>query len=356
MRRLFIQDSESPRTFARLVTLLVGIVIALIISDRLLGSLLPLITREPPFIMRFENVPGVQALWRDSEAGIKPIIFTGSSQVYTGVSPHIFDDHIKEISGQEVYSVNASVLASIITIERDLIRNLFIPNHPQVILYGIEMRAVKTESLSEDFFSLTDFKNKAVGYAVTRESTIERDLLLWLLEHSNWARYRDNFREWLTGSREINQGNYIGQGVDDVGYAPFPNVPSQDTTNNGQFVPFSVADTTRQMMVDLGTTCNQSGVQCILINMPLHQVSYQFITDEEESQYRQLLTEAKLPIWDFNTPTCRETLGDSAFFNMNHLNSDGAVVFSKMLADIYAQVFFNIPLSGNATCATLSQN
>jgi hypothetical protein len=358
MRHLFIQDSESPRTLKKLVIVVVGILITLAISDWLLGRILPLFTIEPPFIMRFENVPGVEALWRYSEAGIKPVIFTGSSQVYTGISPHIFDDRVKTISGHEVQSVNASVLASVITIERDLIRNLFIPNHPQVIIYGIEMRAVKTEWLSEDFFSLSDFKNKAVGYAVTRESIFERDLLLWLLQHSNWARYRDNMREWLTGSREINQGanGYISGGVDDRGYAPFPNTPSQNTDNKGQFVPFSVADSTRQMMIDLGTTCKQSGVQCILLNMPLHQISYQFITDEEETQYRQLIQEAKLPIWDFNTPACRTELGDASFFNMNHLNSAGAVVFSEMLAGVYAQVFFNIPVSGNASCATLSPN
>ncbi len=353
MRRLFIQDSESPPTLSKLLILVIGIIFALVISDWLLGRFLPLITIERPFIMRFENVPGVQALWKYSEAGIKPVIFTGSSQVYTGISPHVFDDHLKTIAGQDVRSVNVSVLGSAAIIQRDLIKNFFIPYHPQIIFYGVEMRALRWEAqIAEGATFVSDFRNKAVGYAVSRESDFERGLLLWLLEYSNWARYRDNMREWLTGTREINQGPYISSGVDDVGYAPFPNVVGQDTANMPQFIPFAASDQTKQLMIDIGTICKQSSIQCILLNMPLHEISYQHISDAEESQYRQLLQDAGLTIWDFNTKACREALGDTSFINMNHLNSQGAEVFSKMLADAYAQAFFNVPIKGNASCAT----
>jgi hypothetical protein len=355
MRRLFIQDSESTRTFGKLLRLVVGVLIALVISDFLLGRVLPFITTEPPFILRFENVPGVEALWKFSEAGIKSIIFTGSSQTYAGISPHDFDNHIKAISGRDVNSVNVSVLASIVTIQRDLIHNLLIPNHPQIILYGIEMRAAREAFLQEEFFSIKDFKNKALGYALSQASDAERNSLLWFLRHSNWARYRDNFRQWLTGAPLIDEKLRILAQPDDLGYAPFPNTFSDSPAPDNilyQFTPFKLSDLARQMMVDIGTDCDQSGVQCILLNMPLHQSAYQYITAEDEAQYEQLLQAAGLPIWDFNTAQCRAVFGNKNFFNINHLNSNGAVLFSQMIADVYAQVVWGIPIQGDANCAT----
>jgi hypothetical protein len=351
MRHLFMQDSESPRTFGKLFTLAVGVLIALVISDWLIGRVLPYITAEPPFILRFENVPGIEALWRFSEANLKPIVFTGSSQVYAGISPHVFNDHIKSITGQTVQSVNVSLFGSVVTIERDFIRNLILPNHPQIVLYGIEMRALKSEGFSEDYIVVSDFKNKPLGYALSRESFLERGLLLWLLQHSNLVQYRDNLRGWLTGARKINQGVYSSS-VDDLGYAPFPNTSSQNPDNiQTQFIPFHRDDLADQMMVDIETSCKQSGVQCILLNMPIHQIAYQYISPQEEAQYQQILKDADLPIWDFNTANCRALLGDENFYNVNHLNSNGAIVFSKMIAEVYASAFFNIPVSGNATCA-----
>lgn len=355
MRRLFMRDSESPRTLRQLGMLVGLILAALLLSDWLLGRILPYLTTEPPFILRPVNVAGVEALWRANEAGIQPVVFTGSSQVYTGVSPHQFDDRIKMVSGQGVQAVNVSILGAVVPIQRDLIRNLFIPNHAQVILYGIEMRAFKTESLRDDYFLLEDFRNKSLGYAVTYAAPTERAIMLWLLQHSNWARYRDNINEWLSGERAINQQINLSDGTaDDRGFAPFPNTSSLNTTNiSTQFIPFSVTDEARQLLSNIRSDCEQSGVPCILLNMPIHYEAYTLISEAEEAQYRQLIEAAGLPIWDFNTIACRTVLGDTAFFNVNHLNANGAGVFSRLIADVYANVFYDVPIEGDAACATI---
>src|SRR3954465_1892682 len=98
MRLSSIFSSDSPRTLRKLLNLMLIVIILLLLSDWLLGRLLPLITLEPPFILHLENVPGVEKLWQFSEAGIKPVVFTGSSQTYAGISPHLFNDQIKAIS------------------------------------------------------------------------------------------------------------------------------------------------------------------------------------------------------------------------------------------------------------------
>ena len=355
MRHLFMLSSEATRTLQKLFILLISVATILLITDWLVGRLIPYITTEPPFILRFANVPGVEALWAFSEAEVKPIIFTGSSQTYTGISPHVFNERLKSITHQDINSVNVSVVGSVVTVERDVIRNLIIPNHPQIIFYGIEMRALKTESQDEDYYLVSDFRNKVLGNAVSQPTPIRRDILVWLLKHSNLIQYRDNFRDWLSGIRLINKGEELLTSVDDLGFAPFPNKIGQSEANIiSQFIPFTVDEATRQKLIDIGINCQQSGVQCILLNTPLHELAYQYITPSEEALYQNALAEAKLPIWDFNTGACRKLFGNASFFNLNHLNIRGAEKFSQMIADVYANVFFNTPLSGDAGCAKLS--
>ncbi len=350
MRRLFIQDSESPHTIPKLLPVILGVFICLIVIDRTFGLILPGLTIEPPFILRLQNVQGVERLWAMNVANIKPIVFTGSSEMHMGVSPHVFNDQIKTTTGQAVDSVNVSVWGSVANIQHDLIPNLIVPNHPQIVIYGVEMRALLPAA--QNGIEANDFWNKPLGYAVSSPSSLERDMLLWLMQNSNLVRYRDNLREWLTTKREINQIGYSETAVDDLGYFYQEGFLDRNPkVLTDEFVPFTADEQTRQLMVDIGTTCKKSGVQCILLNMPLHETAYEYITTEDEATYQSVLKEAGLPIWDFDTEKCRSALGDASFYNLNHLNAAGAEIFSKWVADVYAQMFFNQPVTGDATCA-----
>lgn len=352
MRRLFIQDSESPRTIPNLLMVIVGIVVCVVILDRVSGRVLPHLTIEPPFILRFQNVTGVEQLWKFQEDGVQPIVFIGSSQLHMGISPHTFNDRIKALTGQDVKSVDISLWGGMITTEHELIQNLVIPSRPQVIIYGIEMQALMPRL--QNGVSVEDFRNKPLGYAVSSQSTLERNVLLWLLRNSNLFRYRDNVREWLTGIRQVNQLGYPPNMVDDLGHFIDPSIYDRDPATIIQgFTQFTVTDDTRRLMVSVGDNCRQNKVQCILLNMPLNEISYQYITPSDEKIYADLLHEAGLPIWDFNTKACREMLGDSSFYNLNHLNAGGAELLSPLVADVYANVFYNMSLSSNAKCAEL---
>lgn len=353
MRGLFIQDTESSRTIPKVLILLLGIFVCLIIADRAFGLILPRLTIEPPFILRLQNVQGVERLWNMNAANIKPVVFTGSSEMHMGISPHVFNDQLKATTGQTVDSVNVSVWGSVANIQHDLIPNLIVPNHPQVVIYGVEMRALLPAA--QNGIEANDFWNKPLGYAVASSSSLERNILYWLMQNSNIVRYRDNVREWLTTKREINQIGYSETAVDDLGYFYQDGILDRNPkVITDEFVPFSVTDQTRQLMADIGTTCNQEGVQCVLLNLPLHEMAYQYIKPEDETAYQSVLKAAGLPIWDFDTEKCRTLLGDASFYNPNHLNAAGAEIFSKWVADVYAQAFFNQPVQGDAVCAKLS--
>ncbi len=353
MRHLFIQDSESPRTISKLLVLILGVFICLIVIDRAFGRILPRLTIEPPFILRLQNVQGVERLWSMNAANIKPVVFTGSSEMHMGISPHVFNDQLQAKTGQVVNSVNVSIWGSVAIIQHDLIPNLLVPNHPQIVIYGVEMRALLPAA--QNGIEANDFWNKPLGYAVASPSSLERNILYWLMQNSNLFRYRDNLREWLTTKREINQIGYSETAVDDLGYFYEPGFLDRDPdVITKEFVPFTESEQTQQLMTDIGATCKQNGVQCILLNLPLHEMAYQYIKPEDAAAYQSVLKKAGLPIWDFDTEKCRSALGDNSFFNLNHLNAAGAEIFSKWVADVYAQVFFKQPVQGDATCAELN--
>ncbi len=358
MLRSFVLSSTSSRTLRKLVMLFLGAVIALVITDIALGFLLPYITIEPPSILLLQNVQGVEKLWHYANVGIEPVVFTGSSQASRGLSPYEFNEEIKATTGHSIESVSISLWASVASIQHDLIKNLIIPNHPKVIIYGIEARALNGTDLYD--VRVSDFHNTPLGYAVSTESDIERNLLLWLLQHSNLMRYRDNFQQWFTGTRERNQLDYDPSQADDLGHFVDPAIHDRNPAsilgldNFVAFTPFKVEARPQQTLNDIAKVCKQSGVLCILLNMPLHEMAYQYITEADETLYQDELHETGLPIWDFNTRSCRTLLGDASFFDLNHLNEHGAQILSRIVADAYAHAFYNLPISKDASCAKIN--
>jgi hypothetical protein len=122
-------------------------------------------------------------------------------------------------------------------------------------------------------------------------------------------------------------------------------------------VPFETSSEVRKSFADLGKFCQQAGIRCFVINLPLHEMAYQLIPSYDEVAYRNtlrdLLTAAKLPLWDFDTAICRAHLDDNSFYDLNHLNSVGAARFTRLVAALYVEQVFGLALAPDnaAKCA-----
>lgn len=352
MRRLFMPDSESPRNALSLVRVVLAVIPLLLAVDVAAGIIIPRLTIEPPFFLRFQNVQGVEKLWELADAGIHPVVFTGSSQLHGGVSPRVFNARLAEVSGKTIDSVNVSIWGSVTSIQQILIPNLLIPNHPQAVIYGIEMQALLP--VVQNNYIIDDFINKPLGYALSRSSALERDSLVWLIRHSNLVGYRDNLREWLTAARPINSLGNALTAIDEYGHFIADSVQNREpNVILGSFAPFYTDDTIPPRLATIRTACQQAGVPCILLAMPLHELAYTYIPQEAVDLYYRVLGESGLTVWDFDTEACRAVLGDSSFYNLNHLNESGALLFSQMVADVYANVFYDVPITGDAVCARI---
>ncbi len=343
------QAVQQPGPLRKFVTTLLITIMVVVGFDQVLGFVLGRLVQDIPWVVPGQERNGysIENLWRFNDAGVNPIVFTGSSQMQTGFSPHVFDAQLQAMTGQAVNSVNISMEGSGTVMARDVIKNLIIPTRPPILIYGIEMRALNVAT--DTYLKL--FRESPLGYALALPDGIEKDLMIWLSRHSGLLRYRSNIQLWFSSGsfkRSIPE-------VDDRGYFNLPaKFPRNDKVLREQFLPFSVGADQQSALEDIDQRCQVARLPCILMNMPLHEAAYRYIPPETESTYLQALraiaAQADVPIWNFDTPACRAALGDESFYDVTHLNTTGASKFTQMVALIYAQQMLRIS-QGASSCA-----
>jgi hypothetical protein len=310
----------------------------IVCADPLFGLLLHHVDPVPPDILSGQATQGIVKLWQLSDQHISPLVFTGSSEIKAAVIPAQFDAQIKTLTGVSVTSVNLGVLGANVKVSQDVIQNLLLPEGVHTIIYGIEMRALRSDS---DVNSMWQgiFENSPLGYALSRPMSMENSALLWLLQHSTLDAYRVNIQHWLSGDFSVLSD--VPQ-VDENGYWDLEGINNRNLdVIKQQFAPFQTNDDLEISLNGILATCQRPDIRCILVNMPLHNAAYQVISDQDEARYRaivyQAAKQAKVAIWDFDTPTCQTYFTDDDYFELDHLNHDGARKFTEALANLYVQ-------------------
>jgi hypothetical protein len=332
---LSTSGSKWQPTFRALALTLCITLILVICADTLFGFVVRNFPAASPNILSGQDAKGLVKFWQLSDAGTTPLVFTGSSLMKAAVVPTQFDENVKSLSGESIASVNIGILAGNVEISRDIVQGILLPKGVHTIVYGIEMRALHTNSDIDKAWQLA-FAQSPVGDALSQPAPWRRTILLWLLQHSAFVQYRNSILGWLQG----NFSQFDNTPIDDWGHAELHGLNKRDfDTIKEQTGAFQIDDSAREALHSLLTSCQQ--VRCILINMPLNPESYKFISIQDEMLYRDFLyaaaSEAKVPIWDLTTEACRVYLGDKEFNDVNHLNTDGAAKFTSVVAELYVQ-------------------
>src|SRR5947209_19206111 len=90
----------------------------------------------PPYILQNVSISkNVDLFWKMTSEGQHSIVFTGSSTVLEGISPHIFDNTIQSITGQQVVSANVSQTGATTAISKDVISSLLFPAGARFVVY-----------------------------------------------------------------------------------------------------------------------------------------------------------------------------------------------------------------------------
>lgn len=350
MKRFLVTESK-PRLTLRDLALTLALALAIfVVSDQMSAPVMTLIFKNPPLVFgEHPNIPGVDALWRMTEANIRPIVFTGSSQMQLGVSPHLFDDQVALLAGTQTVSVNVSFAGSAPLTIRDVLQTIIIPAAPTAVIYGVEMRAFNTHTDE----AINNFVRSPLGYAFHLQTGIEKNTLLWLGQHSTFFRWRDDVRELLNGGtvREF------WQTTDDRGFTVAAGRERQSNAYSLGFVPFYPNADMRSAFTSILKLCRSVPLRCIIVNMPILEDAYKEITQDTENVYLGMLQDmtkdSQVPIWNLNTPTCRAFLGDESFYNLSHLSPIGANKLTRAIAALYVEQVLakTIPPGNGEECA-----
>jgi hypothetical protein len=225
-----------------------------------------------------------------------------------------------------------------------LIENFLIPSSVKTLVYGVEMRAITAGPGAMAYES-------PLGYAVNLPPGVEQTLLLWLLRHSALMQYRENLRGLIHGNRQLEANMLPGQ---NPGYATRAGQGGADfgmsfLSNNAQFAYSSAA---LSDLRSIAASCQQNHIECIVVNMPIHDLLFEKTSAADESQYESILqseiVDKHVPMWDFNTQACRTSFGDDGFFNVLHLNTAGSQKFTAMIAMLYRQHLMGQPIPPDA--------
>src|SRR5215813_4296784 len=106
----------------------------------------------------------------------QPIVFTGSSQMQLGLSPHLFDQQIQFLTGKPGLSVNVSFSDANPIMIRDIMKSIILPAAPTTVIYGIEMRAMNVSTKS----TAARLTSTPLGYAAHLQPGPEQSILLWI--------------------------------------------------------------------------------------------------------------------------------------------------------------------------------
>lgn len=336
-KSLQVTKSEVVGKLRSLVLTLILSVVFFAVLDQVTAPVLKNIFKVPVNIIGGTlNTPGVESLWQMEDRGLHPVVFTGSSQMQMALSPHLFDNQILPLTGSPILSVNVSFSDANSIMIRDVMKSIILPAAPTIVIYGIEMRALNISTRA----SAAQLADTPVGYAVHLEPGPEQAVLLWLWRHSAFFRYRDNIKNWLSGTDSFETSIV----TDDRGYTT--PLDSQDPQIGidlirQQFTNFRSDKEIWGAFDEVARLCHDMGIVCIIVNMPIQNAAYRYISKGDEFIYRAILgiliEDGKLPLWDFNTPACRSFLGNEAFFNLNHMNETGAKKFTRAMAALYAE-------------------
>lgn len=266
-----------------------------------------------------------------AEEGGVDCIFIGNSTVHRAIDPEQFRRHLDNSVGHSVRALNLTA-GGMPPAGKRILLELAMRYRPQVIVYGVSGE-------------LADLKDKQRDVAIlSQNSWIQHQLgqpsiLGWLVDNSRLFQYGQLFRNVADGRKFIDEfvsrRNKI-QAVTRCGFVPSRRRLSEQVVKK---TAFRLTDSPVSFPGLAEILEHQSRVQIVFLVMPLHDTEYVNLnTTKSEflSRRRVLADEVKSHAGNWwNIPT--DDLPDSCWQDPRHLNASGAAIFTRRLAERFAE-------------------
>lgn len=275
------------------------------------------------------------------KAGRVDCIMLGSSMVDNDFDPAAFETGYKEMTGRDMHCFNFGIDASSAASTAVLARIIVEDYHPRLLMIGTDPRDYAVAR--EDPDPAVVLNTPWVAYRQGHFS-----LEGWLLDHSYLYRYRQHLGRLarfqaggtLWSSTKVNYEilpngftplSKVSTYIND---APDPGDDSFEVTYYTRI--YSSYEMLRENLVGMEsiTGYNGSGIQVILVEMPVSDGLYYFFGDRE-ADYNQFLTQVgelaalhHVPFWQTEP---LDFIPDNGWVDYSHLNQTGAEIFSTWL-------------------------
>ena len=274
-------------------------------------------------------------------AGHVDCIMLGSSTVDNGFDPAAFETGYREMTGRDIHCFNFGIDASSATSTAALVRIIVEDYHPRLLILGTDPRDYAVAREDPDPAVVLD-----TPWVAYRQG--EFSLEGWLLEISYLYRYRQHLGRLARFQFEgtLWSDTKVTHEILPNGFTPLSKVSTyiNDPPNPGDD-SFEVTYYTRiyssyQMLpenlesLESILDYNESGIQVIVVEMPVADGLYYFFGNRE-SDYNRFLTRVgdlttlhDAPFWQTEP---LDFIPDNSWVDYSHLNRAGADIFSTWL-------------------------
>ena len=262
------------------------------------------------------------------------VFFIGSSIVRDSIYSYEINNLVKK-KYPNITAYNLGLSGSL-PIDRTLEIQKIIDSKPSLVIFGITYRSVNDAIDYARFFEITKLVHSRLDI---------RDDSFWLFTESEtkyFAPISDlEKKKYLVSAIEykcspVHQSiNYSSDPVSGQKYLWHVSIPKNTlaewVNKNGNFRPVITNESTRykDALIYNVKTLQDAGIPVIILNMPLHPLLSERITDESRANFYDLLNETGAEWYDFE----RDYDGD-CFRDGVHANFDGALKFAPRMADL----------------------
>lgn len=271
------------------------------------------------------------------------VLFCGASHCQLGFNPQILDEGF----GQNTFNAGSSSQGLETTLA--LIKEVAAYNElAQVYVdldYSIVMRTLPN---LESIYIISDYMKpsfRKVEYLLNATS-FEYYINSFMPLHKGRG-YTTNPHEILRVIQKKMQPGYFNYTEVDSSYAGKGHIASRTVIPNGslwtQEIPeeldFTIPVEQQKYLLEIISFCEENNIRLTFVSTPVTDFHLAFITNYDEyiSTIKGFLAGYDVEYYDFNLCN-REILGinqDSYFNDDNHLNAEGAMIFSETFADFF---------------------
>lgn len=283
------------------------------------------------------------------ENGGVDVILLGNSMVNTGIDPEIFGQRYQYRTGIPLRIFNFGVEGLTVAPNTALAQLLVEEYHPDVLLFWTEMRdytAANGVEVEEQFLA-DEWLSTRLGTQTTLRGWLKEEsaLVEYLLPFRNWSR-ADFLDTFLTDQNRTSATSASGYEADlfPDGTAWVPPDPADPAEKElfAMFADYSIDPGRLANLAEL-LSVSRYGTRVVVTELPLHPNYYVYFNDPaaHNKYLEELIPFITARDGVFLPPLPSELIPDAFRSDYYHLNYQGAMIYSALLADQLAELCLN---------------